>query len=279
MPSDIQPHGRRVKGWYIHRHSKLNPTDKVIFWLYGGAYLGGDVRGNSSTADWVASQVDMDVFIPNTRLAPESTLDDILWDVALSYKWLCSQLSNPSEQILIWGISSGAGSATLFMQQLCEYKRGDTTVVPSYFAPLLDSPLPKAGILFGPFVDLVNTNDGSFLHYSKVDLVVTESVINNSLPYVDAFVPDHPDLDNPRKAYSAAHRSLKGLPPLCVIASSHEAVYDMSMHLVNQGRSEGVDVTFAVFKYVCHVFSFLHGFIPEGRISLEFACDWIYRNM
>ena len=66
-----------------------------------------------------------------------------------------------------------------------------------------------------------------------------------------------------------------GLPPLYVIVSEHEAVYDMTIDLVNRARSDNVKTTVGVFKYMCHVFSFLHGFIPEGRISMELVADWI----
>ncbi len=54
-----------VKGLYIHRHNKHQATEKIIFWIYGGAYLAGDARGNSASADWIGSRCDLDVFIPS----------------------------------------------------------------------------------------------------------------------------------------------------------------------------------------------------------------------
>lgn len=272
--SEVRPEARKVKGWYIYRHDKSKPTEKVIFWLYGGAYLAGDVRGNSATADWVGQQCDMDVFVPHTSLAPEHSLDEILWDVCLAYKWFTSRIPDPSKQVYIWGISSGGATATRLMQLISQYSRGEPTGLPNYFNPLFkDTPLPTAGILFGPYVDYEPNQKGSFLHYPRLDLIVTESVQENGLPYLDTCIPKH--MENPRREYSPVHRSLKGLPPLCVVVSEHEAVYDMAIQLVNRGRSEGVSVTVAVFKYMCHVFSFLQAFIPEGQISMDYVCDWI----
>ena len=49
----------------------------------------------------------------------------------------------------------------------------------------------------------------------------------------------------------------------------------MTMKLVNRARKQGVPVTLGVWKYMCHVFTFLWGFIPEGEESMEFACRWL----
>ena len=68
---------------------------------------------------------------------------------------------------------------------------------------------------------------------------------------------------------------MEGLPPLCVVVSEHEAVYDMAMALVNRARAQGVAVTVGVWKYMCHVFTLLPSMLPEGDQSLQFACDWI----
>lgn len=78
-----------------------------------------------------------------------------------------------------------------------------------------------------------------------------------------------------RRSQSPIHQSCKGLPPLCVVTSEHEAVYDMTCILVNRARSEGVPVTMGVWKCMCHVFSILHGFLPEGQISMDFVVEWI----
>ena len=265
-----------VQGWYIHCVDKSRPTPNVIFWIYGGAYLAGDVRGNSAAADWMGHQCQVDVFVPNIRLAPESNLDDVLWDVCLAYKWLAARVQNASKQITVLGISSGGALATRLMQLIGQHSRGEDIGVPDCFGRLLEgTPMPAAGVLFAPYVDYNVEKKGSFLHYPRHDLVVTESVQQYGLPYLENFIPKRPGVTDPRREYSPVHRSMVGLPPLYVIVSEHEAVYDMTIELVNRARSDNVKTTVGVFKYMCHVFSFLHGFIPEGRISMELVADWI----
>jgi hypothetical protein len=49
----------------------------------------------------------------------------------------------------------------------------------------------------------------------------------------------------------------------------------MTIQSINSARAAGVDVTVGVWKYLCHVFSFLHSFVPEGKLSIEFSKEWI----
>ena len=65
------------------------------------------------------------------------------------------------------------------------------------------------------------------------------------------------------------------MPPLCVISSEHECVHDQTIELVNRARSEGVEVTVGVWKYMCHVWSLLNMMVPEGQLSLDFAVAWV----
>mmetsp|Transcript_20222 Transcript_20222/g.49598 ORF Transcript_20222/g.49598 Transcript_20222/m.49598 type:complete len:475 (+) Transcript_20222:69-1493(+) len=265
IPPCQQRH-KTVRGMFLHQGKE--PTEHIIFWIYGGAYLAGDVLGNSSSADWVAKQTKMDVFVPDFRLAPDGDMDDVLWDVALAYKWLLDKTGKDASQIFFLGISSGGAVCVRLMQLMVEQQNGDKKTMPEYI-PKLGAP-PKGAVLFGPYVDYTEEKKGSFLHYPRMDLVVNEAVQRDGLPYLEKFIPD-----GKRKEYSPVHRSMKGLPPLCVVVSEHEAVYDMTMEVVNQARKDGVSVTVGIWKYMCHVFTFFWGFIPEGKQSMDFACNWI----
>lgn len=255
-----------VRGMYIHQADA--PTNKTIFWVYGGAYLAGDTLGNSSSADWFAKKCNMDVFLPEFRLAPEADLDDVMWDVCLAYRWLTERV-DPSN-IIFLGISSGGAICVRLMQMIAEQNRGEE-LMPLYMSCLLqDTNMPNAAVLFGPYLDYTEPKRGSFLHYRTLDLIVNESVQDYGLPYLEGFIPD-----GRRREYSPVYRSMEGLPKMCVIVSEHECCYDMTIQMVNRARSQGVPVTLGLWKYMCHVFSFLWGFVPEGQLSMDFACEWI----
>lgn len=96
------PH--QVEGYWIHVAAQ--PTEYTLFWVFGGAFLAGDALGNLGPAEIYGKSANMDVFVPTHRLAPDVTMNEILWDVHLSYQWLVQQKSNPRKIVLL-GISSG----------------------------------------------------------------------------------------------------------------------------------------------------------------------------
>jgi monoterpene epsilon-lactone hydrolase len=264
VPEELKDHCR-VQGLFLHRNTE--PSDLTIFWIYGGAFLSGDSLGNSAPADWVGKECQSDVFVPTYRLVPEANMDEILWDICLAYYWLC-QRRDPSK-IMLLGISSGAALAVRLMQFIAEHGRGEPLLPPCIEPLLTNIKMPKAAVLIGPFVDYTEPVSESFKHYSKHDLIVNQRVVETGIPFLLTHI------NGDRREYSPVYRSFEGLPPLCVVVSEHEVVYDQTIKLVNSARSSGVPVTLGVWKYVCHVFCFLNGFVPEGQQSMDFVCDWI----
>ena len=264
-----------VKGLFVHHPEDDQHSDHLIFWVYGGAYLGGDVPGNASAADYFARQCKCDVFIPEFRLAPEYDADDVMWDVLLAYKWICSSRQRDPSKVFILGLSSGGAICVRLMQYIAEYQRNEDLLQPYMERVLNDDSvkMPKGAILFGPYLDYTVEKKGSFLHYARHDLIVTEAVQDYGLPYLEKFIPK-----GKRREYSPVYRSMEGLAPICMHISEHESVYDSCISLTNQARAQGVQVTLGVWKYMCHVFTFLNAFVPEGQVSMNIACDWIRKK-
>jgi len=159
-----------VSGKYIQHYSR--PSQKVIFWIYGGAYLAGDSSGNLGIAEKMGmacgsdrSVEEMrDIFIPDYRLVPEHNLDDAIHDITLAYEWLIYKRGIKAENIVLLGISSGGGLAVLLMQALALSHRATTGDF---------NLMPAGAVLMGPFVDYTEPK-GSFSEYTKHDLIVNE---------------------------------------------------------------------------------------------------------
>jgi acetyl esterase/lipase len=254
-----------VKGLFLEYSDR--PSEWTLFWVYGGAFLSGDCVGNSGPADAFARACQMDVFIPEYRLVPEHDARDIIWDVCLAYRWLC-QRRDPSKIVLL-GISSGAALCTILLQNIAKASRGEAAL-PDFAKPAVQGLHQPAGaILMGPFVDFTEPS-GALTEYQKHDLVVNQQVLRTGIPFLDTHLPP-----GQRQLYSPAYTSCVGLPPLCIAVSEHEVTYDMTKLLVNQARRDGVPVTVGIWRYMCHVFSFLNAFIPEGEQSMKFCMEWI----
>ena len=354
-----------VRGFYIrnpeattvnnNKKEKKKKVKKVLFWIYGGAYLAGDAEGNTSLANEFIQDCNADaVFIPSYRLAPESNIDGVLWDVCLSYKFLLQKLQKEQEEeakqqqqqqqqqqeqvatieIVPVGISSG-GALVLRLLQLIRDRSSSSgsskikkkPLLPSFLEPLIDDiiiGMQKTAIvkidivgavLFGPYIDYRNPlplSDQSFYQNAQYDYIVNEAVQHYGLPYLDGFIPptnenedndnDNNDNDNNdnnnnkknssidntngRAVYSPITHDMNDLPPLCLIVSEHEVTYDMTIEIVNMVRrsqknnnnnkaTTNADVTIGIWKHMCHVFSMLQAFVPEGRSSIQFAKEWI----
>ncbi|GAX13446.1 hypothetical protein FisN_34Lh052 [Fistulifera solaris] len=261
VPPDQHGH---VRGLYVHVADE--PTEYTLLWIYGGAFLAGDMEGNLGPAERVGRETGMDVLLVHHRLVPEVQMKDMLWDVALGYHWLT--LQRKSMKVLVLGISSGAGLATRLCQSVAETVHGRSTL-PDYLSSILQgTPVPAGAVLLGPFADYT-TPRGSLLTNATHDLIVNPRVLESGLPYLETH------MGGSRRDHSPIYRSFAGCPPLCVVTSEHEAVYDHAIDLVNAARSYGVPVTLGVWKYMCHVFTFLSSFVPEGEESMQFFIEWL----
>ena len=250
-----------VTGLYI-QHSP-QPSQKVIMWIYGGAFLSGDSYGNLGIAEKMGMLTDdgqcgmRDVFIPDYRLIPEYHVDDAIHDIVLSYEYLVYERGIKPENITLVGVSSGGGLVVFILQALAKARQ----------------PMPRGGVLMGPFVDFTEPS-GSMKEHIKHDLIVNQAVYDEGIPYLEKVLGKH---ENRVKA-SPVYGDFEGLPPLCICVSQHEVVYDQSMLLAKRAKEKGVDVTVGVWKYMCHVFPLLCPFIPEGQEAFDFMCDWVKKH-
>lgn len=179
-----------VTGLFIQHSPQL--SKKVIFWIYGGAFLAGDSRGNLGIAEKMgmlcATKDDgssdggdgdngmRDVFIPDYRLVPEHHLDDAIHDVTLAYEYLIYERSIRPEDITLVGVSSGGGLVVLLLQALAKAKRKfDETRIDSRGDNISMNcvPMPAGGVMMGPFVDYSEPK-GSMKEFIKHDLIVNQ---------------------------------------------------------------------------------------------------------
>jgi acetyl esterase/lipase len=282
--TDIPP----IQGYWIHNH-KSEARGKVLFYLYGGAYLSGDCEGNIPFAKKLSELCNMNVFLPAYRLLPEYSFFDSFQDVISAYEYLLFEKCMDSKHVTLLGISSGGGLCVRLMQRIQQCNRVNM--------------MPNGAVLFSPFVEYT-TPKGSFKDYIKHDLIVNEvccisyflfltisdekycsvlilciyiqfvqSVFEEGIPYFSTLGDE-----DSRHKESPVNISLEGLPPLCILVSEHECCYDQNILLCNRAREAGVKVDLGVWKYMCHVWPVMCAFLPEGRSAVDFVCNWIHNT-
>jgi len=248
-----------VTGQFIQHESK--PSQKVIFWIYGGAFLAGDSKGQLGIAEKMGMMCAdegwdngghngmRDVFIPDYRLVPEYHPDDAIHDITLAFEYLIYERGIKPGDITLVGVSSGGGLIVFLLQALAKAQRkfderkkvggGDDKARSSCV------PMPAGGVMMGPFVDYTEPT-GSMKEYIRHDLIVNQSVYDENLPYLEKILGSHENRVNASPVYG----NFNGLPPLCICVSEHEVVYDQAMMLAKRAKEQDVDVTVGVWKYM-----------------------------
>lgn len=259
---DISDPDTGVSGIYVHSAPKECKSKKVVFWIYGGAFLSGDCPGNVGLAESVAAPLESDVFIVNYRLCPESSINDALKDVVAGYKWLISSgrvRSGVDVQVL--GISSGGGLAV----RLCQVLAADKGFPKEN--------MPGAQVLICPWVHYDwHSLYPSMINNNVHDLVVTQSVYEyvNRKEVILAMVGG----ESQRLKVSPLGKSMSGLPRTLTVCSKHEVTCDEDTALHEKMRKEGVEAKILQREYMCHVWC-LVPMLPEAKETMDEVREWM----
>jgi len=260
-----------IHGEYLGKMVLVNDVDddadaaskKVIFWIYGGAFLSGDVDGNVPLANHYGKAAGKNVFVVNYQLCPEGAIMDAFADVLNAYEWLlASDFVDTAEDITVFGISSGGGLALKLMQHIHASEDFDEQV--------------SAGVLICPWVNYnIDNLPRSLKENTKHDLVVHGGVYDYVLPLASAMamVDGAPQY----KTVSPIFGSMRGLPNLLVISSNHEVTTDETYELVGKCKEAGVNVVHHSQNYLSHVFALLP-FLPEAKIAMAVIESFLKRS-
>lgn len=201
----------------------------TLLWFHGGGFIAGTAEVTIGKAAETARATGLRVRSVDYRLAPEHPFPAAPDDALAAYRAVLEETG--PEQLLIGGESAGATLAL----GLAIAARDEGL------------PAPRGVILYSPATDL--TMSGSS-HRTKVD--VDDALTPGLLSQVFRAYAADAALDDPR--VSPLHAELKGLPPMLVVAGSHELLLDDSLTLVARAAAVDVDVELVVGAGMPHVF-------------------------
>ena len=158
----IQVPERKVRGTYLHTGENGN----VIFWIFGGAFVGGSIKGSMGFAEQYGRRTKSDVFMIDMRLYPEHLIEDAVIDACRGYEWLLTK--TPPEKIVVYGLSSGGGVALRMLQMLGAPEDPDRARF--FHNPSGQLPQPAGAILCGAWIRYT-TPTKSMREYTVVDWV------------------------------------------------------------------------------------------------------------
>ena len=134
---------RGVRGVYLHTGGE---NAGVIYWIFGGAFVGGSIKGSMGFAEQYGRRTGCDVFMIDMRLYPENGIQDAIIDACRGYEWLLTR--TPAKKVLVYGLSSGGGIGLKLLQLAASTEDRATF----FHAPSQKTPQPAGAILCGAWI-------------------------------------------------------------------------------------------------------------------------------
>lgn len=222
-------------------------SDATLVYLHGGAYVFGSRKSHRGLVARLGAAAGIRTIAPDYRLAPEHVFPAAVDDAFAVYKWLLDN-GTPAERIVFAGDSAGGGLSVATMLR-CKTE---------------GAPLPRAAVLFSPFVDMAVSGDSVIENKDRDFLVSYDGAFGLASKYMTGS-----DLKSPEA--SPIHADLTGLPPLLIHVGGNEAILDDSLRLSRRAIMADVSVRLRAYPKLPHVWQLFSAMLEEGEQSLREA--------
>ncbi|GAA5997778.1 hypothetical protein JCM5350_003054 [Sporobolomyces pararoseus] len=257
---DREENGERtVKAEWSAHDSLFNKeisSSKVLLYFHGGAYCLMSPKTHRPLCLKLSKSLNCLVFSVDYRLSPETKFPGNLHDAVSAYLYLTRDLKISPQQILVGGDSAGGNLSTALLLYLRDHHSSSS---------------PRGGILLSPWLDFT-TSFKSWETNSLTDYISMDST--DPLAPQFLFVNSEQDLIHPYVSPSISEAgSLRGLPPLIVLAGGSETLRDEITLFCQRAVKDGVKVRYEIFEGGVHVFvAVMEGGL--GRKGLERIKEW-----
>jgi epsilon-lactone hydrolase len=235
--TDVDADGVRCTVFSVKR-----PSERVLFYLHGGAYVFGSPRSHAPLLARLARVTRARVVAVDYRLAPEHPFPAALDDALTAYRWLVARGVSPRD-ITVAGDSAGGGLALLTLLALRD----------------ADMEPPSGAVLLSPWTDLALTGESTARsrHDYLPDLPGLRTFASHFHAAVD---PTDPKV-SPLYAPDLTH-----LPPMLILAGGEESILDDSTRMQVRLRDANVRADLHVEPHEIHVYP---TFAPVSRRARE----------
>jgi len=228
---------------------------KVILYFHGGAYCLGSAKTHRSLSSHLASSSNVQMVLPNYRLAPEHPFPAAQDDGLLCYRALLAEGYSPSD-IIVGGDSAGGGLALSLLVRLQRE----------------DMPFPAGLVLLSPFVDLT-LSGRSLVERRKREPMLAQSWITQG---VAMYAADKAITDS---ACSPLFANFEGFPPMNIQVGSEEVLFDDAGRLAKKALESGVEVFLEEFDGCWHVFQLQAGTLSVADRAVESLAKFIRQKL
>ncbi len=235
----------------LFQKNKENPSDRVILYFHGGAYIAGSPQSHQDMTARLVLKTDIDILSVDYRLAPEHTYPSQLNEAITAYRWLLAR-GYQAEKTAIGGDSAGGNLALATFHNIKKNKL----------------PFPGAGFFLSPVTDLLATGESIKTNLRKDPMIPGNRISD----LAEAYAPGE-DYTDP--LLSPLYGDFSDFPPMYFTAGSTEVLRDDTLRVVEKLKKEGVDVTCVIRKNMPHVYPSLAAILPEGRKALREISEFL----
>lgn len=249
-PAGIRAEKTEMNGlsFEAFRH-EAKKHDSVILYFHGGGFCIGIYHPNREFVARLAELTEMDVYMPDYRLAPEHPFPAALEDAVAAYQGLV-QKGHAESDILIMGDSSGCAlalSALLALKQ-----KGEK--------------MPRALAFITPVFDLTGSG-ASFITRARKDPFRLEDPLGIAKGYLGAN-------DAASPLISPLFGDLEGLPPMFIHGADYDVFLSDAERLADRAKNAGVQVEMKVWEHMWHIFHMQAAVVPESRQAMNELCGF-----
>lgn len=227
---------------------------RVLLYFHGGGYNVCSPATHRGLTSRLALSAAAQVVVPDYRLAPEHPHPAALEDALAVYRALLAEGVRP-EQVVIGGDSAGGGLSLATLVSLRD----------------AEEPLPAAGVLLSPWVDLTLSSASLDAHEAS-DYCWRRALEVYASNYLGDLDPRHP-------LASPLYADPTGLPPLLIQAGGSETLLDDSRAYTEHARAAGVEVELEINDGSIHVFQAFAPFVPGATEAIARIGEFVRQKM
>lgn len=232
----------------------LEPANAVdgraLLYLHGGGYNIGSVVSHRPMVSRLAQAARSRTLLIDYRLAPEHPFPAALDDAVAAY---CALLDDgtDTDTLVVAGESAGGGLTAATLLRLKQQ----------------NAPLPAAGVLLSPWLDLSGSGE-SMATNAESDIILDPAALDQ---WAAAYAGEQ--LTAP--LVSPLFGDPAGLPPLLIHVAGKEVLLDDARRFAAKASAAGVEVELTEFEEMCHAWHLFAGLVPEADEAIAAVGEWI----
>jgi epsilon-lactone hydrolase len=240
----------RVRGLWVTGRGATEGAG-VLLYLHGGGFAFGSPKTHRHFVAALSLATGRPAFLVDYRRAPEHPFPAAADDALAAYRWLLASGYRP-DQIVVAGDSAGGH------------------LVAGLFADLSRRrvPMPAAGVLFSPFLDLSGAELDDRDAVRRDPFVPPRRAKECGRTYAGELAPNSRRLD-------VLHAPKRRWPPLLIQVGDTECLLGDSERMAESVRAAGGHCELQVWPGQVHVFPAFYPVLPEGRAAIRYVGDFL----